>query len=167
VIDVTADPGLASEAVAAVKQMLTTAMSTPAPLTLAVGETTTVRDPLKAPLSAAAVPGAIGEFAVTGETQYTLTAITFDGADRIAHLATTKSIMLSRGPSAASGSDVTFDQRITGDGTLDVNIDRGIVLHSGQRLTIDGTMHLATRNGDAAPSTRMHGNTTITSDVLK
>jgi hypothetical protein len=161
VVDVTADPGLASEAVAAVKQMLTTAMSTPAPLTLAVGETTTVRDPLKAPLSAAAVPGAIGE------TQYTLTAITFDGADRIAHLATTKSIMLSRGPSAASGSDVTFDQRITGDGTLDVNIDRGIVLHSGQRLTIDGTMHLATRNGDAAPSTRMHGNTTITSDVLK
>ena len=167
VIDVTADPGLASEAVAAVKQMLTTAMSTPAPLTLAVGETTTVRDPLKAPLSAAAVPGAIGEFAISGETQYTLTAITFDGADRIAHLTTTKSITFSRGSTAAPGADVTFDQRIMSDGTLDVNIDRGIVLHSEQHLTIDGTMHMAARTGDAAPSTRMHGTATITSDVLK
>jgi hypothetical protein len=166
VIDVTADAGVSSEAAAAVKQMLTTAMSTPAPLSLAVGETTTVRDPLKAPLSAA-VAGTIGEFAISGAAQYTLTGITLDGADRIAHLTTTKSITLSRGSSAAPGSDVTFEQRITGDGTLDVNIDRGIVLHSGQHLTIDGTMHMAARTGDAAPSTRMHGTTTITSDVLK
>lgn len=166
VIDVTADSGLASEAVAAIKQMLTTAMSTPAPLTLAVGETTTVRDPLKPVLSPAAVPGSIGEFSMTGETRYTLTAITFDGADRIAHLTTTKSITLSRGPSAAPGSDVTFDERISGDGTLDVNIDRGIMLHSGQQLIIDGTMHMSAR-GAPAPSMRMHGTTTVTSDVLK
>jgi len=167
VVDVTADSGLASEAVAGVKQMLTTAMSTPAPLTLAVGETTTVRDPLKAPLPGAAVPSAIGEFAISGETQYTLTAITFDGADRIAHLTTTKSINFSRGSAAAPGSDVTFDQRIKSDGTIDVNIDRGIVLHSGQLLIIDGTMHLAARGGAPAPSMRMHGTTTITSDVVK
>lgn len=88
VVDVTAERGPASDVVAAVKQMLTTVMSTPAPLTLAVGETTTVPDPVKAPLSAAAVPGAIGEIATTGETRYTLTSITFDGADRIAHLTT-------------------------------------------------------------------------------
>ena len=158
VVDVTAERGPASDVVAAVKQMLTTVMSTPAPLTLAVGETTTVPDPVKAPLSAA-VPGAIGEIATTGETRYTLTSITFDGADRIAHLttATARSATWSLGSSAGPGPDVTFDQRVTGDGTLDVNIDRGIVLHSGQQLIIEGTTHMGGRNGVAARSSRMHG----------
>ncbi len=162
-IDVTGERGPASEAVAAFKQMLTTVMSTPAPLTLAVGETTTVPDPLKAPLSAAAVPGAIGEFAITGETRYTLTSITFDGADRIAHLTTTRSVTFSRGSSAGPGSDVTFEERISGDGTLDVNIDRGIVLHSGQHLIIDGTTHMAARNGGAA---HVHANARHHDDQL-
>lgn len=167
VIDVTGEHGPASDFAGALKQMLTTVMATPAPLTLAVGESTTVPNPLKAPLSAATGPGAIGEIAMNGETRYTLTSITFDGADRVAHLTTTRSATLRRGPSAGPGPDVTFDERITGDGTLDVNIDRGIVLHSGQELTIDGTTHMPARNGAAAQSTRMHGTTTITSDVLK
>ena len=74
---------------------------------------------------------------------------------------------MSRGSSAGPGLDATFDERITGDGTLDVNIDRGIVLHSGQELIIDGTTHMPARNGAAAQSMRMHGTTTITSDVMK
>jgi hypothetical protein len=167
VVDVTGKRGLSTDAVAAVKQMLTSVMATPAPLTLAVGETTAVPDTLKAPLSAAAAPGAFGEFSMSGETRYTLTSITFDGADRIAHLTTARSATLSRGSSAGPGPDVTFDERITGDGTLEVNIDRGIVLHSVQHLTIDGTTHMAAWKSVAAHSSRMQGTATITSDVLK
>ena len=65
------------------------------------------------------------------------------------------------------------DMRITSEGTSDVNVDRGIALHTEQRMTIDGTMRMAAPAGVAStsmpkvPTMLMHGTATIKNDLAK
>lgn len=166
VIDIaTASPPGASAALDSAKQILTRAFATVAPLTLSVGESVTVPTALNLPLPTGGPAIPLG---ITGETRYTLTSVTFDGADRIAHLTLHTTGTMSPGsPSAVpAGSPFTFDMTTTGDGKTDVNVDRGSVLHAEQRSTIDGTL----RSGPAGhemPNMRMHATFTIVSDVVK
>ena len=79
---------------------------------------------------------------IQAETRYTLTSVTFDGADRIAHLTSHTTTTIGRGsPSPApGGSPSALAMTMTGDGKSDVNVDRGIVLHAEQQATIEATM---------------------------
>ena len=127
------------------------------PLTLSVGETI-ILPGLTIPLPANV---AAGVTMATAETRYTLTRMTFEGADRIAHLA-----MAITGGNSASAPGVAIDTRTTGEGTIDVNVERGIVLHREMRMTMDVTMH---SDGSAAamPSMRTHVTTTLSMNLLK
>ena len=164
VINVETDGVLAGAAAAALKQMLTSALATAAPITLSVGETVTVPTLLNVPLPAAAPGGAGGPMTVSGETQCTLTSVTFDGADRIAHLAMKiTSAVNSALPAGGSAPTIAVDIRMTGEGTSDVNVDRGIVLHKEQRMTVD-----ASTNAEANPRMpNMRGTITLTTDLLR
>ena len=154
------------DAATALKQMMTGLMPTAAPLTLAIGETATVPDHVDLPLPTG--QGASDAMTMSGETRYTLTSVTVDGADRIAHLTIRRTATVSRGsPAAGPGPQAAFEQHTTSDGAIDVNIDRGVVLHSRQQMAIDGTVRMDTRTGAAALSTRTHGTVTLASDVVK
>src|SRR5262249_42071906 len=118
-IDMTGDSPSGANAAAAIKQMMATAMTKPAPLTLAIGESVTVPNRLPLPLSRDASSAGGGALTTTGETKYTLSSITFDGADRIAHLTTKRTATMSGSPGGAV--QTTLEQHWSADGTMDVN----------------------------------------------
>jgi hypothetical protein len=162
VVDVSADSASAANDTA--KQILMRAFATVAPMTLSVGESVTLPTALNLPMASGGPAVPMG---VAGETRYTLTSVTFDGADRIAHLTSHMTSTMSQAPpSVPAGPAVAFDMTMTGDGKSDVNVDRGIVLHAEQRATIEGTMHAGT-TVPAMPGMHMHGTFTIVSDLVK
>ena len=153
----------ASAAMDAAKQILMRAFATVAPMTLSVGESMTMPTALNLPMPSGGPTAPMG---VAGETRYTLTSVTFEGADRIAHLTSHTTSTMNQAPSSAATSAVAFDMTITSDGKSDVNVDRGIVLHAEQRSTIGGAM----RGGAAdrtMPNVNMHGTVTIVTDLVK
>jgi len=164
-IDISGDSASGADAAAAIKQMMRSAMTTPAPLTLSVGESVTVPSQLRLPLSGSVSSAGGGAMITTGETKYTLSSITFDGADRIAHLTTKRTATMSGSPGSAA-VQTTLEQHWSGEGTMDVNIDRGITIHSSQRIDIDGTSRIVMR-GSPERSMRTHGTTTLTTDLVK
>jgi hypothetical protein len=166
-IDMTGEGALTGDAATALKQVMTSVMASPAPLTLAVGESVTVPGGFKMPLPSGASSAPGGAMTTTGETKYTLSSITFDGADRIAHLTTKKTLAMSTGSPGNGASEFKLEQRITGDGTMDVNIDRGLTIHTAERINIDGTSRIAARSGSTERSMRMHGTMTLNTDLVK
>jgi hypothetical protein len=151
----------------ALKQLITRASATLAPMTLSVGETVTVPVALNLPIPGGPMPGAVAPagMGMSGETQYTLTAVTFDGADRIAHLTLRVSNRMT--PAASAGATpMAFAMTVTGDGKMDVNVDRGIILHSEQRATMETSMQ-PPAVGSAMPEMRMHGKVSSGSDFVK
>ena len=154
----------ANAAAAPLKQMLTGALAAAPPMALSVGETATVPTQLNLPLAAGAADTAMS---MSGETRYTLTSVTFDGADRIAHLAMTMTGALNHGiPAGGDGSKIAVDTRMTSEGTSDVNVDRGIVLHNEQRMTIDGSMRFELGNAPTPPM-RIHATMKMSADLTK
>jgi hypothetical protein len=158
VIDVTVDGMLAGPAIDGIKQLMTRALQTIAPLTLSVGESVTIPTAVSLPL-----PGGAAPAGVTAETRYTLTAVTFDGADRIAHLTTHMTTAMGPGPDTpppgSPGMNMTMT--MTSDGTSDVNVDRGIVVHGDQQMTMAGSMRAG-----PGPMT-IHGTISIVTDLVK
>jgi hypothetical protein len=166
-IDMTGEGALAGDTASSLKQVMTSVMASPAPLTLAVGESVTVPSGFKMPIPSGASSAPGGGMTTTGETKYTLSSITFDGADRIAHLTTKKTLTMNVGSPGNNASEFRLEQRITGDGTMDVNIDRGLTIHSAERLKIDGTSRVAAPGGSTERSMRMHGTITVNTDLVK
>jgi hypothetical protein len=163
VIDVsTADS--TSAAMDTARQILIRAFATVAPMTLSVGESVTVPTALNLPLAGGGPALPMG---IESETRYTLTSVTFDGADRIAHLTSHVTSTMNQGASSApAGPPVAFDMTMTGDGKSDVNVDRGIVLHAEQQATVDASMR-GPSTDQKMPKVRMHGTFTIVSDLVK
>ena len=60
---------------------------------------------------------------------------------------------------------MTTETRSTGEGTVDVNVDRGIVLHNEMRMTTDTSMR--SQGSPMIPSMQSHGTTTLSVDVIK
>jgi hypothetical protein len=148
----------------AAKRILMRAFATVAPMTLSVGESVTLPTALNLPLPGGGPALPMG---IEGETRYTLTSVTFEGADRIAHLTSHTTSTMSQEPSSApTGPPVAFDMTMTGDGKSDVNVDRGIVLHAEQQGTFDASMRGPSTN-QKMPRVRMHGTFTIVSDLVK
>jgi hypothetical protein len=163
VIDLALD-GAAPPAIAAtIKQMMTRAFATVAPMTLSVGESVKVPVALDMPVPGA--PATTG-FDVASDTVYTLTSVTFDGADRIAHLNLRVASTMTPKSSTSATPMPTMTMTMTGDGKMDINVDRGIILHAEQRATIDSAMQPPAA-ASGAPSIRMHGTLSSVSDLVK
>ena len=161
-VDVASEGGPDPKFAGSLKQMLTSALAAAPPITLSVGESVTVPMQMNLPIPTPAA----GPMTSSGETRYTLTSVTFDGADRIAHLAvvTSNATIL---PMASAGvtRSASMDLRTTSEGKMDVNVDRGIVLHTETRTTIDGSTGIAGQS--AVPPMRTHGAMTMTADLTK
>jgi hypothetical protein len=159
VLDVAAD-GLPAASADGIKQFMARAMGSMAPITLAVGESVTVPAALSLPIGSPSAP-----IEMSAETRYTLTSVTFDGAERIAHLTTRMTTTISRRTDAPADSPPALDLTVTGDGKSDVNIDRGIVVHMEQHLAMEGSVRA---DQAAVPSgTGIHGTISIVTDVVK
>jgi hypothetical protein len=159
--DVTMDGGVAGVN-DSLKQIITRAFATLAPMTLSVGESVTVPVALNMPMPGGVAPAGLG---MSGETRYTLTSITFDGADRIAHLTLRVSNTMTPGASAGA-TPMAIAMTMTGDGKMDVNVDRGIILHAEQHATMETSMQ-PRAGGAAMPNMRMHGKLASVSDFVK
>jgi len=55
---------------------------------------------------------------------------------------------------------------MTGDGKMDVNVDRGIILHAEQHATMDTSVQ-PPAGGAAMPNIRMHGKFSSVSEFVK
>ena len=115
----------------AVTRAMSAMLATVAPITLSIGETVTVPMEMKVPL-----PADAGRLSTLGETRLTLTSVSFEGADRIAHLALKMTTFINQYSIGASGPQMADEMRTMSEGKMDVNIDRGIVLHNEQTTTI-------------------------------
>ena len=145
------------------KQIMTRAFATVEPMTLSVGESVTVPTALNLGLPAGGPAVPMG---IQGETRYTLTSVTFDGADRIAHLSSHTTNTINRGSPSPVPAGSPFALTMTADGKSDVNVDRGIVLHAEQQGTMEAAVGGPTTE-QKTPDVRMHGTFTIVSDLVK
>ena len=150
------DPNLA----AALKQTLVSAFAAAPPITLSVGESVTVPAQVNIPTPMSAVM-----MSTSSETRYTLTSVTFDGADRIAHLAVASTNTVSQPIGSTDARPVGLDVRTVSEGKMDVNVDRGIVLHTETRTTIDGLIQSGSQT--TVPPMRTHGTMTMSADLTK
>jgi hypothetical protein len=165
ILDVSVDGGDSIPMNDVLKQMMRRAFATVAPMTLSVGESVTIPTALDLPLPGAA--GSTGAMGIGGETRYTLTSVTFDGADRIAHLAihSTSTVTHNQG-AGSSRPPMALEMTATGDGTTDVNVDRGLILHAELHSTMNTSMQPPVRRSGAS-RIRMHGTFSVVSDLVK
>ncbi len=141
------------------KQFLQGAFATVTPMTLSVGESVTIPAAISLPIPT----GAANPMNLNSETRDTLTSVTFDGADRIAHLTVHSAATMSHEPAAGEQPAIAMDMKTTGDGKTDVNVDRGLVLHMELHSTMETSMQAPT----PALSMRMHGAVNMVSDLVK
>jgi hypothetical protein len=151
-LDIATTPALPGADV--VKTMLTGATGLDAPVSLTVGETVTRPFAFSTLIASSANQG-VG---MSGEQQLTLVSIAPDGADRIAHVTTKLSSSASFQP-AATGPGAPF--AMAGTGTMDVNVDRGIVTRLEQHMDMTSALPMPT--AATQPSMpRMHAVVTMT-----
>jgi hypothetical protein len=103
----------------AIVRAMNEVLASVAPIMLSIGETVVVSRELTLQW-----PGFTA--ALAGQARYTLMAIDLTGTERIAHLAVSSTIAMTPEPGPAS------------EGVMDVNIDRGIVLHHHMRTNLQG-----------------------------
>jgi hypothetical protein len=165
VLDVSVDGGTGGAMNEMLKQIMTRAFATVAPMTLSVGESVTLPSAIDMPLPGPANAGALG---VAGETRYTLTSVTFDGADRVAHLAvhSTSRVTHKEGAAASATPPMALDMTMTAEGKTDVNVDRGLILHTELRSTIDTSMQPPVP-GATVQRMRMRGTVNMVNDLVK
>jgi hypothetical protein len=114
----------------------------------------------------AAIFGAVAP--MTGATKYTLTSLSYDGVDRIAHLTTTLSGQMNQAP-GTPGDEAAgpgFGMKMSGEGTMEVNLDRGFAQVSEQVITLDALMPSRAMAGVTTPPMRMHGTVKLSSTAV-
>jgi len=100
-------------------------------LTLAVGESVT------RPVDAAVPLIEYRDSRWTGDMRFTLNGISQEGAAQIAHMTTA----LSGGLTLVHNAPTPLGTlRLKGDGTLDVDLKRGVITAAEQRVTLDGLL---------------------------
>lgn len=123
-------------------------------VTLAVGETVARPMTLALPFPNAATPGGL-----SAEMRFTLNSLTSEGSGRIAHLATAITGQMKQPlPGSVAAAMV---MQMTGSGTMDVNVDRGFVKSSEQRITLNAAIDRPADGAVPVPPLRMHGTITI------
>jgi hypothetical protein len=148
-----AAPGM-DGALETVKKMIMNVAGITSPVTLAVGETATLPTNFSFPM----LGGATGSLGMTGEIRITLVSITPDGADRIAHLTATVTSQMS-GPhaGASTGGEPGMTLQMSGDGTVDMNVDRGFARSTEMQIAIATTLAMPGKLGASMPPVQMHG----------
>lgn len=128
----------------ALKPMMSNMLGATGSLRMAVGDTVTrtIEFPLAVPSG-----GALGS--PTFEMRFTLNSVTSEGADHIAHLTTAMTGQMNPSASPSSGATAAIAMQMTGTGTMDVNVERGVVKRGEQRMTIDATIGSADRTTPA------------------
>ena len=99
----------------------------------------------------------------------TLTSVTFEGADRIAHLTSHTTTTIGRGSPSPAPADITVRARDDDDRRWRERRQRGsrrVVLHAEQQATIEATMG-GPSTDQRTPNMRMHGTVTMISDLVK
>jgi hypothetical protein len=124
-------------------------------VTLAVGETVARPMTLALPFPNAGTPPG----GLSTEMRFTLNEVTAEGSGRIAHLATAITGQMKQPLPGPVGAAMVM--QMTGGGTLDVNVDRGFVKSSEQRMTLNATMDPPADGTAPVPPLRMHGTITI------
>jgi hypothetical protein len=137
-----------SSIVDAIKPMMSGLLGAGGVMVLAVGET--LARPFAVPLP---IPGAGPGGGLKTEMRYTLQSISGDAGARIAHLTT--ALVGDMQPPAATGAPTANGFHLTGEGTLDVDLERGIIKVGEQRMTMDGELGAGRAAG--VPPMRMHG----------
>lgn len=144
-----------------IKQMLTSVFTGLPVVALAVGETATV--PVSFGLPAA---GAAGAPVMNGKTTFTLRSIRFEGSDRIAHFdqaielsSEMKNKLPDLGGTPASTA-IVF--QMTGAGTMDYNVDRGVIALNEMHGTMDVKTRFDGAQPQGLPSFGMHGTIKMT-----
>jgi hypothetical protein len=135
--------------IAAFTQLVSDALVIEMPPALSVGQTLTVRSALS--LAHPAISGDTDTRLIPGNARYTLNAITFDGADRIAHLTMKRSGTgtFALGTPIPGSPPARLTVQVRGEGTSEVNVDRGLVLRHEQRVTTETLREVEGRS--AAP----------------
>lgn len=127
-------------------------------MTLAIGESTSVRNQMPIPLPAATSLNA------TLESTYTLQSVTTEPAGRVAHLG----IAITGGmeqAAAPAGSPMSITVTVSGNGTMDVNLDAGYVLRQDTNSTFDAEVHPPSAAGSSPPAVKLHGTMKMTSQA--
>ncbi len=123
-------------------------------VTLAIGESTTVRNQMPLPLPAGLSPA----LNATLESTYTLQSIAREPAGRIAHFGVTTAGGMAQDPA----SPVSITVTITGSGTMDVNLDAGYVSRSEMTSTVDATVQPPAGAASEPLTVKMHGTMKMT-----
>ena len=139
VVDVKTPEGLGDSG-GNMKEMISALSGAIPNATLAIGEstTTTVSVPLPIP-----IPGNAGPTTLESKTTSKLVSITREGADHIASLDQTTAAGTSRtmevpGPNGPMSASVEL--KMTGTGTLQLNVDKGFVKSGSNDMKLDMTM---------------------------
>jgi len=156
IVDFTSD--LPAQMSDTLKPMLSSMLGATGPLTLAVGETVT--RPITVPLP---LPG-VGSRTIGYETRFTLNSVTSEGGARVAHLTTAMTGRTAQ-PLAtpdAAAPPAAMDMRIEGTGSMDVDIDRGVVRSGQTDMTFDAGLTGAGAPGRTASPLRIRGTMKMT-----
>lgn len=102
---------------------------------LGIGETAAIPLDIPFPLP---MPGAQAAH-LTGQGVYKLTAITRDGAARIADLDFQIDTKMTTEMPVGAGPSMTMDVRMNGGGPCQWNVERGYMKRSDQKMTFEGT----------------------------
>jgi len=140
---------------AQVRQMMSSMFGGLVPPAIAVGETVTT------PISIG-LPGPGGDGRpMTGTSVFTLRSITTEGGDRIAHFDQKMELSMSRDLSLPAGADqpprkATLTMHSIGAGTMDYDVDRGIIVSNRTDSTVDTSTTSDTPLPKGTPSLGMH-----------
>jgi hypothetical protein len=139
-----------------IKQMMTSMFPGMPEAPFGVGDTASV--PLHFALPTQGIGGAP---AMNGKSTFTLRSISNEGSERIAHFdQTIEAATQAANDSASSPMAVQFQMKATG--TMDYNVDRGIVVANESHGTMDMKTQFAGDHPKGLPNLDMHGTMKMT-----
>ena len=146
IVDVKVPPGL-DMSPDALKEMITSLMGSLPEGSLRIGEVATM--PFSTPLP---VPSPNGEeMKMAGQSRYTLVALTREGTDRIAEFRQdieAKLITVAEMPLPSGPGKVHISFKLSGGGTLRLNIDKGVIRSADVQSAISGDMYMTAAGSD-------------------
>ena len=158
VVDVKAPPEMESIA-GAIRYSITAMYNNMPAAPLSVGETAAVPISLQLPLPlAGSQPLAIG-----GQIHYKLLAVDREGSDRLARLSQSMEAQLTGEPAAGQQGKMKVDCKMTGTGSLQLNLDKSFLKTNEMQTTIDAKLTFAgDSSAGSTPTVNLHGTMKIT-----
>jgi hypothetical protein len=131
--------------------------------TLAIGETTTA--PFSIPLPIPIRGG--GPIVMDGHTKTTLVSVDAEGAEHIAKCDQVFQAAMGQragDPAPETVSPMSMDMKMQGTGTLQFNVDRGVMKSSESETTLDGALSFGGSGNTTPTAAKIHGviKTTVT-----